>query len=428
MLLTRSLIVAGEAARMNHRLDEALELYTRASEVARRQDDRHAASWGRCLVALALEAECVEELVHDFELLKDKRPEDRSRLLTARELVARLRSGFASRRVDETVVGELLAMTTDPTVRTGWRNAHGYCLMVEGRYAEARAVLQLAMEDIEEFDLVFARPHVEWSLASVELGLRHIARCESLLRGVERSSAFSSDRHLQLNVRVLRARMYLAQQQPERALEIASAELGEPPSRAMHGEYLSTRGLALAVLGESARALVLAENARKVTEAVETQMLAAGIDAICAVDGPESRHACERLVVRATQLGAWDGVVCAVRASRRLLEELVGLHAFEPQLSDLLIRSNDSLLARGAGLRVAVALTSSTLSAREHEVLDLIGTGMTNKEIAAALFIGSSTVKSHVDNILVKLGARTRAEAVARYAESAAAAGSADMS
>jgi DNA-binding NarL/FixJ family response regulator len=61
-----------------------------------------------------------------------------------------------------------------------------------------------------------------------------------------------------------------------------------------------------------------------------------------------------------------------------------------------------------------------TLSGRECEVLDLIRNGLKNREIAEVLFIGTSTVKTHVDNILAKLGASTRAEAVAVYAEMAA--------
>ncbi len=49
--------------------------------------------------------------------------------------------------------------------------------------------------------------------------------------------------------------------------------------------------------------------------------------------------------------------------------------------------------------------------------MDHVMQGMTNRGIAASLFISSGTVKSHLDHIFQKLGVRTRAEAVARYAE-----------
>ncbi|MCR6485541.1 response regulator transcription factor [Amycolatopsis sp. OK19-0408] len=55
------------------------------------------------------------------------------------------------------------------------------------------------------------------------------------------------------------------------------------------------------------------------------------------------------------------------------------------------------------------------LTAREAEVLALVARGLTNQEIAAELYIGEATVKTHINNSFAKIGARHRAEAV-RYA------------
>ena len=53
------------------------------------------------------------------------------------------------------------------------------------------------------------------------------------------------------------------------------------------------------------------------------------------------------------------------------------------------------------------------LTEREHEVLRLLASGLSNKEIAAELFISPKTASVHVSNILAKLGAASRTEAAA---------------
>jgi NarL family two-component system response regulator LiaR len=52
------------------------------------------------------------------------------------------------------------------------------------------------------------------------------------------------------------------------------------------------------------------------------------------------------------------------------------------------------------------------LTAREREVLALMAAGLNNQEIAGKLYISLSTAKSHVSNVLSKMGAATRTEAV----------------
>jgi DNA-binding CsgD family transcriptional regulator/putative methionine-R-sulfoxide reductase with GAF domain len=59
----------------------------------------------------------------------------------------------------------------------------------------------------------------------------------------------------------------------------------------------------------------------------------------------------------------------------------------------------------------------SCLTSREWEILGLLATGATNGQIAAALVVSESTVKSHVKRILHKLPAANRAEAVYRYTQ-----------
>ncbi|MEZ4797990.1 MAG: response regulator transcription factor [Flavobacteriaceae bacterium] len=52
------------------------------------------------------------------------------------------------------------------------------------------------------------------------------------------------------------------------------------------------------------------------------------------------------------------------------------------------------------------------ISNREYEVLQGISEGLSNKEIAEKLFVSESTIKTHVSNLLVKLNAKRRTQAI----------------
>ena len=63
------------------------------------------------------------------------------------------------------------------------------------------------------------------------------------------------------------------------------------------------------------------------------------------------------------------------------------------------------------------AIATSGLSKREYEVLEEMAQGYSNKEIAETLFVSESTIKTHVSNILVKLDARRRTQAIQKAKE-----------
>ena len=63
------------------------------------------------------------------------------------------------------------------------------------------------------------------------------------------------------------------------------------------------------------------------------------------------------------------------------------------------------------------SLKRTGISKREHEVLELVSQGLSNQEIADRLFVSTSTVKTHVSNVLAKLDARRRTQAIQRAKE-----------
>ena len=80
-------------------------------------------------------------------------------------------------------------------------------------------------------------------------------------------------------------------------------------------------------------------------------------------------------------------------------------------------RQTDLLAERVLAGDAAPAPADSALSAREREVVRFLAAGMTNAEIASRLVLSEHTVHRHVANILVKLGARSRAAAAVTAAE-----------
>jgi len=89
-----------------------------------------------------------------------------------------------------------------------------------------------------------------------------------------------------------------------------------------------------------------------------------------------------------------------------------GAHVLPPAMTSSLF----SQIAKEAVVRGrAAAMESVRMTAREREVIGLIGEGLSNKEIAGRLNIATHTVKSHVRNVMEKLALHTRLQ-IAAYA------------
>jgi DNA-binding NarL/FixJ family response regulator len=86
---------------------------------------------------------------------------------------------------------------------------------------------------------------------------------------------------------------------------------------------------------------------------------------------------------------------------------------FDPQIQERLVAAvADQPPTPSAGVATTIP---DDLTPREAEVLKLIAAGMSNAEIAAALVVSDATIKTHINHLFAKTGARDRAQAV-RYA------------
>ena len=123
----------------------------------------------------------------------------------------------------------------------------------------------------------------------------------------------------------------------------------------------------------------------------------------------------DEMLFQAIKSGAQGYVLKSIHAGE-LLSLLRGVldgeAALTPALSGRVLAEFRQLSQQRAGV---VASDQPVLSPREHEVLELIASGATDKEIATALVISIHTVKTHVRSVLAKLHLNSRYEA-ARYA------------
>jgi DNA-binding NarL/FixJ family response regulator len=132
-----------------------------------------------------------------------------------------------------------------------------------------------------------------------------------------------------------------------------------------------------------------------------------GIEAICEIQSefPDARiivlttYTGDAQVLRALKAGA-RAYVLKGHVHRELLETIRAVHAGQKRIPP------------DIAAELAEHATDDELTSREVEVLRLIAAGNSNKLIADQLSIGEATVKSHVTNILSKLGANDRAHAV----------------
>jgi DNA-binding NarL/FixJ family response regulator len=186
---------------------------------------------------------------------------------------------------------------------------------------------------------------------------------------------------------------------------------------AVRAEFLSSRALALAASGRIHEASDVLRDVRGTSSTVEAQVLTAAVDGLISVKGKKPDAA--QVIVNAQDVafstGAFDLLICAYRTAPELLSVLLSSAASRDRLLAVIQRVGDDDLLDAAGHPLSSHVDArELLSAREHEVYDLLCQGLTNRQIADALVIEVSTVKVHAHHIYDKLGIRSRRELAVR--------------
>jgi ATP/maltotriose-dependent transcriptional regulator MalT len=253
----------------------------------------------------------------------------------------------------------------------------------QGRLREAEQLLAACGDRWEAIPtrakLHYVRGEFENAVSSVKQALRQIG--EDHVRGVPLLALLA-------NAEIARGDVDAAR----RAAETAERLARETQSPALIGEAALAMGNVLAAAGNVSGAVVAIEE---------------GLHAVAPIEQVLIKGALHLALARL--LGDSDAPV-AVTEARAALAIYERLDAPEAEVCATLLRR---LGAKVSYSPRPPADPLAPLSRREREIVDLIGQGLTNAQIAEKLFISPKTAEHHVSNILGKLALRSRFEVAA---------------
>lgn len=371
-LLPRAHTIVAESAYARALLPEAEAAYRAAYEAAQFPEDQVEALRGWALSSLQGEMPVPAWVMEHLSRGRDHSPLNLVRHTILELTRLHFSSGYKAARPLVEEAEAVLHQVDDPRAKSSFTHVAAYVAGLRARYSEATRWQKLCDSDISSFDLDFALPHSHWNNAYIALGLRKFGAAERWLQRLEDAIAdHPLDYHL-LNTRILRGRLALETGRVEEALSALPEVKREVVIPSIHGEYLATRALALAVGGKSEAALAAASAAEEATSAVEVRVLATASRAIAT----GKRMAAIELWELAEELDVWDPWLAAVRSSEALSQTYAQEVSLHPALADLYQRSNDRGLARRARIRTrSSGMPNELLSPRELEVLGLLARG-----------------------------------------------------
>jgi DNA-binding NarL/FixJ family response regulator len=302
------------------------------------------------------------------------------------------------------------------------RTIHADVLVASGRWDDAEHALEEALAAHGRAYRAMGAPTLS-TLASLRVRQGRLAEAEQLLAGREEEPT----------ALLALAELRLAEGEPR----IAAALL-ERGLAAAGDDVLSSSRLLVPLVdawlasgdGNAARDAAqrlgaLAVACRRPLVDARAQLTAARV-AIAGHDRADAQHAAGRALECFGRLGMpHDAAEARLELARAVAADLPELAREEARAAYAAFRELGAARGMDAAAAFLRELGGGTpagprvhgeLTAREREVLGLVSRGMTNGQIARALFISEKTAGHHVSRILSKLGARNRAEAATHAA------------
>ena len=349
--------------------------------------------------------------------------------------LSQMRTVQGQLRAAEEPCAELMRLAAQP----GWEHIPAASLgrVMLGRILYERNDLKGAQEalatgimDLEGFSLKRAEIIGCILLARVKLALGEMGETHELLDRAWNTIQRYNLKQITIPAPAYRARMLLQMGNLEMAAQwAATVELPNEGSLnpALEYDYITLARIQLAQgrLAETwellARLLSPAEEAGRIARVIEILMLQA-VAASAQQEESEALAALEHALILAEPeefvrsfVDEGKPILWLLRAYRSAVKKQIG-NSVENESLHLLTYIDRLLDAFNQPAMVEKPKQASMpepLSERELEILRLIATGRTNKEIAEILVIAVSTVKSHINSLYGKLGTNRRTEAIA---------------
>jgi DNA-binding NarL/FixJ family response regulator len=328
------------------------------------------------------------------------------------------------RRADQWIrVGEDVASRRNlPAVSAFCCTHYGGVLTAAGRWTEADETLTEAVRlwGLGERSSIL-RAGALVRLADLRVGQGRFEEAEQLLADLDPSSLETAAR-ARVTIHLARGETSLARELLDRALEPLDRDDAE--AAPLLGLSVETHLAAGDVVAATAAADRLQQCAEHNQSAFVSALAALARGRVCMAASSGDPASCLR-----EALQQFEAAQMPLESARARLELANALSADRPEVAVRearaalatferlkAVRHADEATAvlRGLGVRSSTGRRGDrVLTKREDEVLELLGLGLTNPEIADRLFISRKTVEHHVGNVLAKLGLRSRSEAAA---------------